>query len=196
MAVNLKKGQKVELRKSTGGELRRIMVGLGWDEVQRPRGLFAPKPQDIDCDASAFCCIGGHLMGVNDIVYFGNLTHKTGAVRHMGDNLTGAGAGDDEQILIDLSALPANYDKIIMVVNIYEARARNQHFGMIRNAFIRVCDGETNQELCRYNLSENYDNMTAMVFGEVYRYNGTWKFNAIGQATTDNSIGELAKRFA
>lgn len=135
-------------------------------------------------------------MGVNDIVYFGNLTHKTGAVRHMGDNLTGAGAGDDEQILIDLSALPANYDKIIMVVNIYEARARNQHFGMIRNAFIRVCDGETNQELCRYNLSENYDNMTAMVFGEVYRYNGTWKFNAIGQATTDNSIGELAKRFA
>ena len=196
MAVNLKKGQKVELRKTTGGELRRIMVGLGWDEVQRPRGLFAPKPQDIDCDASAFCCIGGHLMGVNDIVYFGNLTHKTGAVRHMGDNLTGAGAGDDEQILIDLSALPANYDKIIMVVNIYEARARNQHFGMIRNAFIRVCDGETNQELCRYNLSENYDNMTAMVFGEVYRYNGTWKFNAIGQATTDNSIGELAKRFA
>lgn len=196
MSVNLQKGQKVELRKNNGGTLRKVMVGLGWDEVKRARGLFAPKPADIDCDASAFCCINGHLMGVDDIVYFGNLKHKTGSVLHMGDNLTGAGDGDDEQIMIDLASLPANYDKIVIVVNIYEARARSQHFGMIENAFIRICDAETNQELCKYNLSENYDNMTAMVFGEVYRYNGAWKFNAIGQSTRDNSIGELAKRFS
>ena len=113
----------------------------------------------------------------------------------MGDNLTGAGEGDDEQIMVDLMSLPANYDKLIFVVNIYQARERRQHFGLIRNAFIRICDAETNKELCKYNLSENYEGQTAMIFGELYRYNGAWKFNAIGQATRDNSIGDLAKRF-
>lgn len=197
MSVNLQKGQKVELRKSNGGELRRVMVGLGWDEVQQSRGFFAPKPQDIDCDASAFVCMGGRLAGgADDVVYFGNLQHKSGAVRHMGDNLTGAGEGDDEQIMVDLASLPNNYDKLVFVVNIYQAAQRRQHFGLIRNAFIRICDAETNQELCKYNLSENYNGMTAMVFGELYRYNGSWKFNAIGQATQDNSVGDLAKRFA
>lgn len=195
MSVNLQKGQKVELRKNNGGSLQRVMVGLGWDEVKQSRGFFAPKPQDIDCDASAFICVNGRLQGTDDVVYFGNLTHRSGCIRHMGDNLTGAGDGDDEQIMVDLASLPSQYDKIIVVVNIYQAMQRRQHFGMIKNAFIRVCDGENNQELCKYNLSENYDNMTAMVFGELYRYNGAWKFNAIGQATQDNSIGDLAKRF-
>ena len=195
MSVNLQKGQRVELRKNNGGELRRVMVGLGWDEVQQSRGFFAPKPQDIDCDASAFICTNGRLAGTDDVVYFGNLTHRSGCVRHMGDNLTGAGEGDDEQIMVDLASLPSQYDKIIVVVNIYQAAQRRQHFGMIRNAFIRICDAETNQEILKYNLSENYNGMTAMVFGELYRYNGTWKFNAIGQATQDNSVGDLAKRF-
>lgn len=195
MSVNLQKGQKVELRKSDGGSLRRVMVGLGWDEVKQTRGFFAPKPQDIDCDASAFLCMGGHLTSNQDVVYFGNLRHGSGAVAHMGDNLTGAGEGDDEQILVDLSALPGQYDKIVFVVNIYQAAQRRQHFGMIQNAFIRICDAETNQELCKYNLSENYDGMTAMVFGELYLYKGQWKFNAIGQPTRDNSISELADKF-
>lgn len=195
MSVNLQKGQKVELRKSDGGTLRRVMVGLGWDEVKQTRGFFAPKPQDIDCDASAFLCIGGKLTSNQDVVYFGNLRHASGAVAHMGDNLTGAGEGDDEQILVDLSALPGQYDKIIFVVNIYQAAQRRQHFGLIQNAFIRICDAETNQELCKYNLSENYDGMTAMVFGELYLYKGQWKFNAIGQPTRDNSISELADQF-
>ena len=196
MSVNLQKGQKVELRKSNGGELRRVMVCLGWDELSQSRGFFAPKPQNIDCDATAFACINGRLTDVSDVVYFKNLTHKSGAIRHMGDNLTGAGDGDDEQIMVDLSMLPMNYDKIFFVVNIYEAMKRRQHFGLISNAFIRICDADTNQELCIYNLSENYQNMTAMVFGELYRHNGSWKFNAIGQATQDNSIGDLAKRFS
>lgn len=195
MAVNLQKGQKVELRKENGSELRRVMVGLGWDEVQRKRGLFAPKPQDIDCDASAFVCSNGKLCGKGDIVYFGNLTHNTNAIRHMGDNLTGAGAGDDEQIMVDLMSLPSNYDRIIFVVNIYQASQRHQHFGMIKNAFIRICDAETNKELCRYNLSESYDGMTAMIVGEIYRYNGSWKFSATGQPTNDNDITSLARRF-
>ena len=194
MSVNLQKGQKVELRKDNGGSLRRVMVGLGWDEVKQKRGFFAPKPQDIDCDASAFLCMGGRLTSNQDVVYFGNLRHGSGAVAHMGDNLTGAGEGDDEQILVDLSVLPGQYDKIVFVVNIYQAAQRRQHFGMIQNAFIRICDAETNQELCRYNLSENYDGMTAMIFGELYLYKGQWKFNAIGQPTRDNSISELADK--
>lgn len=195
MSVNLQKGQKVELRKNNGGTLRRVMVGLGWDEVQQKRGLFAPRPQDIDCDASAILCIGGHLTNIADLVFYNNLSHRTGAVKHMGDNLTGAGEGDDEQIMVDLTALPSQYDKLVFVVTIYQARERRQHFGMIRNCFIRICDAETGQELCKYNLSENYNNMTAMIFGELYRYNGAWKFNAIGQPTTDNSIIDMAKRF-
>lgn len=195
MSVNLQKGQKVNLRKSNGGALRHVVVGLGWDAVRAKGGFFAPKPQDIDCDASAFICTNGHLLKSEDIVYFGNLTHSCGCIRHMGDNLTGEGEGDDEQIMVDLAALPEQYDKVIFVVNIYQANERGQHFGMIKNAFIRIVDAETNQELCKYDLSENYNDMTAMVFGELYRYKGEWKFNAIGQPTHDNSISTLAKRF-
>ena len=195
MSVNLVKGQKVDLRKDTGGELRRVMVGLGWDEVEQKRGLFAPKAQDIDCDASAILCVGGRLMDKDDLVFYNHLRHSTGAVRHLGDNLTGEGEGDDEQILVDLVALPERYDKVVFVVTIYKANERRQHFGCIKNAFIRICDNETGKELCKYNLSENYDNMTGMVFGELYRRNGGWKFNAIGQPTTDNSIVDMARRF-
>lgn len=193
MSVNLQKGQKVELRKNNGDTLRKIIVGLGWDEVQR-RGLFF-RPQAIDCDASAILCVGGKCQGTNDVVYYGNLTHRSKAVRHMGDNLTGAGDGDDEQIVIDLAALPAEYDRIGMVVNIYQARERNQHFGMIQNAFIRVVDADSHQELCKYNLSENYDGMTAMIFGEVYKRDGVWKFNAIGQPTNDAGLKQTIEWF-
>lgn len=195
MSVNLKKGQKVELRKDNGASLHKVMVGLGWDEAEQKRGLFSLKPQNIDCDASAFVCTNGRLTDASDIVYFGNLKHKTKAVCHQGDNLTGAGEGDDEQILVNLDILPAQYDKVIFVVNIYQAMQRKQHFGLVRNAFIRICDAETNKELCRYNLSENYDGMTAMVFGELYRHNQSWKFNAVGQPTKDNDIKSLAQRF-
>ena len=197
MSVNLQKGQKVELRKANGGSLRKVVVGLGWDEAKKsPRSLFSFRPsQNIDCDASAFICSNGCLEYTDNIVFFNNLRHKSGCVVHMGDNLTGAGDGDDEQIVVDLASLPAEYDRIVIVVNIYQARERKQHFGMIKNAFIRIVDADTNQELCKFNLSENYDRMTAMVFGELYRYNGGWKFNAIGQPTTDNSVGELASRF-
>ena len=113
----------------------------------------------------------------------------------MGDNLTGAGEGDDEQIVVDLAAIPAEYDRIVIVVNIYQAYQRKQHFGMIQNAFIRLVDGRNNTEMCKYNLSEDYSNMTAMIFGEIYRHNGEWKFNAVGQGTNDPGLGELANRF-
>ena len=196
MSVNLQKGQKVDLTKGNAG-LKRLIVGLGWDEVEKKVGFFGRKKgADIDCDASALVCgVGGKLLDKDDIVYFGNLKHRTGAITHLGDNLTGEGEGDDEQLIVELNAIPESYEKIIFVVNIYKAFERNQHFGMIKNAFIRIVDADTKQELCKYNLSENYNNMTAMIFGEVYRYKGEWKFNAIGQPTQDKGLGELAARF-
>ena len=174
------------------------MVGLGWDAAESEGGflkkLFSGK-KEIDCDASVFLCKGGKLTDKDDVVYFNNLKHKSGAIQHMGDNLTGEGEGDDEQIFVDLDRLPADYDKLVFVVNIYQAVQRNQHFGMIKNAFIRIVDNETGEELIHYNLSDNYDNMLAMVAGEVYKRGNDWKFNAVGNGTTDPGLGELSKRF-
>ncbi len=200
MSVSLQKGQKVDLTKGNAG-LSRIMIGLGWDEAeQNPKGVLSlfkgrEKKQDIDCDASAILCQNGKCMGKQDVVYFGNLKHFSNAVKHMGDNLTGAGEGDDEQIMVELNSIPSQYDKIIFVVNIYKAIERKQDFGMIKNAFIRIVDTRTNIELCKYNLSENLDGMYAMVFGEVYKKDNEWKFNAIGQATRDGKLQELVRRF-
>lgn len=195
MSISLQKGQKVSLSKDNAG-LSKVIVGLGWDEVKKGRtGLFSPKTQTIDCDASAIMLRNGKLCAKEDMIYFRNLQHRSRAVVHLGDNLTGAGAGDDEQIIVDLSSMPADYDKIVVVVNIYKAVKRNQHFGMIENAFIRIVDARNNNEMCKYNLSENYDGMTAMIFGEIYRHNGEWKFNAIGQGTSDPGLGELASRY-
>lgn len=199
MSISLQKGQKVSLSKDNAG-LSRIIVGLGWDEVKQSSGFFGSlfgsgQQQAIDCDASAILLQNGKCMGNQDIVYFGNLRHRSGSVNHMGDNLTGAGDGDDEQIVIDLQSVPAEYDRIVIVVNIYQAVQRKQHFGMIQNAFIRLVDARNNTEMCKYNLTENYSGMTAMIFGEVYRHNGEWKFSAIGQGTTDPGIGELCRRY-
>ena len=180
MSVNLKKGQKVDLRKPDGGTLHRVMVGLGWDEVEQPKKWFAPKPQPIDCDATAFLCEDDKVKAVKDVVYFGNLKHESGAVMHMGDNLTGAGDGDDEQIKVDLNTVPASVEKIDFTVTIYEADTRNQNFGQVSNAFIRIVDEATGTELIRYDLGEDFSIETAVVVGELYRYNGEWKFNAIG----------------
>ena len=207
MSVSLQKGQKVNLSKDNAG-LAKVIVGLGWDEAKPSGGggggffatLFgggaATTHQAIDCDASAIMLKNGKFVDRTDLVYFGNLKHKSGTVNHMGDNLTGEGEGDDEQIVIDLSRVPAEYDKIVIVVNIYQAVQRKQHFGMIENAFIRLVDARNNKEMCKYNLTENYSGITAMIFGEIYRHNGEWKFNAMGNGTTDPGIGELCRRFS
>lgn len=198
MGISLQKGQKINLTKGGGGGLRRVMVGLGWDEAQQSsgsgflKGVFGGnKPPAIDCDASAILCGANGKIISNETseccVYFGNLKHSSGAIIHQGDNLTGEGDGDDEQIMVNLSMVPANVDKIVFVVNIYDARVRNQHFGMIRNAFIRLVNMDSNTEICRYNLSDNYNNMTGLVVGEIYRKNGEWKFNAIGQPVQEAS---------
>ena len=192
MSVNLKKGQKISLVKPGSAGLKRIMVGLGWDEVeQKRRVFFAPKPQDIDCDASVILCgANGKVISPDPkqgCVYFGNLRHSSGAIVHQGDNLTGAGEGDDEQIMVDLSLLPADVCKLVFVVNIYDADVRKQHFGMIQNAFIRIVDLSSRNEICRFNLTEDYSGKTGMVVGEIYKYEGEWKFNAIGQGVTGAS---------
>lgn len=195
MAVSLQKGQKISLSKEKPG-LSEVIVGLGWDEAQPVRkGFFAPKPQSIDCDAFAILLTGGRLTNKDDVVYFGNLRHVSQSVQHMGDNLTGAGEGDDEQIKIDLQRVPDRIDKIVVAVNIYQAVQKRQHFGLIQNAYIRIVDARSNHELCRYNLTDDYSGQTAMLFGEVYKHNGEWKFNAVGQGTTDGSIGDFTKRF-
>ena len=175
MSVNLVKGQKINLSKEVAGGLTKIMVGLGWDAAKK--GLFGSKP-NIDCDASAILCdSNGKYM---DLVYYRNLQLSDGSIVHQGDNLTGAGDGDDEQIMVDLSKVSPSVGKIVFVVNIYSASDRKQHFGMIQNAFIRLVDMDKNNEICRYNLSDNYYGMEGLIVGEIYRYNGEWKFNAIG----------------
>lgn len=201
MSVNLQKGQKVDLTKGNAG-LSRVMVGLGWDEAERTGGGFlkslfgAEQQEEIDCDAIAFLLDGqGKLADRRDIVFFNNLRHPSGSVVHQGDNLTGAGEGDDEQILIDLSMVPQQYERIVIMVSIYKADERRQHFGKIRNAFIRLVDNSNGKELCIFNLSENYEGMTSMVFGELYRKNGEWKFSAVGQPLKMWRISDLAARF-
>ncbi len=193
MSVNLVKGQKVNLVKAGGGGLKKILVGLGWDEVQQKRGFFAPKPQDIDCDASVILCgSNGKLLSstTNETcVYFNNTSMYSGAIRHSGDDTTGGNskAGDDEMILIDLERIPSYVQKMAFVVNIYDANVRGQHFGLVRNAYIRVVDRDTNNEVCRFNLSDNYDGMTGLVAGEIYRSGTEWKFDAIGQPVREAS---------
>ncbi|MBE5786566.1 MAG: TerD family protein [Clostridiales bacterium] len=174
MGVNLAKGQKVDLTKGNPG-LKKLMVGLGWDTNRYDGGY------DFDLDAAAFMLgASGKVNRDEDFIFYGNLEHASGAVKHMGDNLTGDGDGDDEQVLVDLSIIPANVDKVAFTVTIYDAEVRHQNFGMVSNAFIRVVDETTGAELIRYDLGEDFSIETAVVVGELYRYNGEWKFNAIG----------------
>lgn len=189
MSISLSKGQKISLSKEVQG-LNKVIVGLGWDAAKR--GLFGGQ-HNIDCDASAIVLDEDEKFV--DCVYYGHTSTLGGKVRHSGDNLTGDGDGDDEQIVVSLSDMPSNVSKIVFVVNIYACDVRNQHFGMIKNAFIRLVDSSTNKEICKYNLSENYNGKTAMIFAEIYNHNNEWKFNAIGQGTTDTSISALTRRY-
>ena len=174
MPINLSKGQKVSLTKGNPG-LKNIMVGLGWDVNAFDTGA------DFDLDASVFLCgANGKCPTEKEFIFYGNLKHPSESVEHMGDNLTGGGEGDDEQIMIDLTKVPASIEKIAFTVTIYEADARRQNFGQVSNAFIRIVDQSNGQELIRYDLGEDFSIETAVVVGELYKHNGEWKFNAIG----------------
>lgn len=174
MAVSLKKGQKVDLTKTNPG-LKKVIAGLGWDTNKYDGGF------SFDLDTVAFL-VGenGKVRNENDFIFYNNLTDTAESVTHLGDNRTGDGEGDDEQIKIELGKIPADVQKIAFTVTIHEAEERGQNFGQVSNAFIRIFNEETNEELIRYDLSEDYSIETAIVVGELYRHNGEWKFAAIG----------------
>ena len=174
MAINLTKGQKVDLTKGNPG-LKKLMVGLGWDVNAYDSGA------DFDLDAAAFMLgDNGKCPSEKEFIFYGNLTHPSESLKHMGDNLTGEGEGDDEQIFIDLTKIPANVSKVAFTVTIYEAEERGQNFGQVSNSFIRIVDESTGQEVIHYDLGEDFSIETAAVFGELYKNGSEWKFNAIG----------------
>ncbi len=174
MPVCLSKGQKVSLTKDNPG-LQKVIVGLGWDVNRYDTG------GDFDLDASVFMLTdSGKVSRQEEFVFYGNPKDPSGAVQHMGDNRTGAGEGDDEQIMIDLTKVPENITKIAITVTIYDAESRRQNFGQVNNSFIRIYNEQNGQEMLRYDLEEDFSIETAVVFGELYRHSGEWKFNALG----------------
>ncbi|MEO5346366.1 MAG: TerD family protein [Magnetococcus sp. YQC-9] len=174
MGVTLTKGGNLSLSQHDPN-LRRILVGLGWD-------VRASDGNDFDLDASAFLLTEkGKVPEERAFIFYHNLKSPDGSVEHTGDNRTGGGDGDDEVIRIDLEKVPATIRTVVITVTIHDASARRQNFGQVRNAFIRVINEETGQEILRYDLTEDYSTETAMIFGEIYRYNQQWKFRAVGQ---------------
>jgi tellurium resistance protein TerD len=173
MGVTLAKGGNVSLSKAAPN-LTQVMVGLGWDARSTTGAAF-------DLDASALLCTGGRVMGDEWFVFYNQLQSPDGSVQHTGDNLTGEGEGDDESLIVNLPQVPPQCDKIVFPVSIHMADERGQTFGQVSNAFIRVVKQADGQELARYDLSEDAGTETAMIFGELYRYQGEWKFRAVGQ---------------
>ncbi len=187
MAVSLKKGGNVSLSKEAPG-LSAITVGLGWD----PR---ATDGKEFDLDASAFTLkADGKVRADGDFIFYNNKTSSDGSVVHNGDNRTGEGTGDDETIDIDLNKVPADIDKVAIAVTIDEADTRGQSFGQVGGAFIRVINKDNGSEIARYDLSEDYSTETAVIFGEIYRNAGEWKFRAVGQGYA-GGLAPLARNF-
>ena len=174
MAIQLKKGQKIDLTKGNPG-LKHIRLGLGWDTNMFDGG------DDFDLDVSLFM-VGksGKVEQDEDFIFYNNLKHPSGAVEHLGDNRTGEGDGDDEEILVNLETMPKHIQKIAVTVTIYEAAERRQNFGQVSNSYIRIVDKDTNEELIKYELGEDFSIETAIVVAEIYKHNGEWKFNALG----------------
>ncbi|SEU23815.1 TerD family protein [Paenibacillus sp. NFR01] len=196
MAINLVKGQKIDLTKGNAG-LSKVVVGLGWDPVPPARGLFGVKKQaNVDCDASAILLNEqGKLTNKLNLVCFHNKQNGNQSVVHSGDNLTGEGDGDDEQIMVDLKAIPSDVHRVLVVVNIYDAVNRKQDFGMIKSAYIRIMNSVGNSELVKFNLTDSYNGFTALLCGELYRHGDEWKFAAIGEGAHAAHINQLAERY-
>jgi tellurium resistance protein TerD len=187
VSVSLSKGGNVSLTKIAPG-LTAVSVGLGWD-------LRTTTGTDFDLDASALLCgADGKVIDDAHFVFFNNLTSPDGSVEHTGDNLTGEGEGDDEVIHVNLSGASEQIQKVVFPVSIYEGGARGQSFGQVSNAFIRVVDRSNGTELARYDLTEDASTETAMIFGELYRNNGEWKFRAVGQGYASGLAG-IAKDY-
>jgi tellurium resistance protein TerD len=188
MSITLSKGQRVDLTKTNPG-LTKVAVGLGWDTNKYSGG------QEFDLDASAFLVnASGVVQNETEFVFYNNLQSPTGAVVHTGDNRTGEGEGDDEQILVDFSKIPSHVDKIGITVTIHDAEERNQNFGQVSNAFVRIVNEENNQEILRFDLGEDFSIETAIVFCELYKHGNDWKFNAIGSGFS-GGLGSLCRNY-
>jgi tellurium resistance protein TerD len=187
MAISLQKGGNVNLSKEAPS-LKKMVIGLGWD----PR---ATDGLEFDLDGSAFMLkADGKVRSDSDFIFYNNRKSTDGSVTHTGDNTSGAGEGDDEKIVIDLSIVPAEIDKVSIGVTIHDAEARKQNFGMVGKAYIRCLDANGDKEIARYDLSEDSSTETAMIFGEIYRAGAEWKFKAVGQGFK-GGLGPLAKSF-
>ena len=187
MAVSLQKGGNVSLQKVAPG-MTKVHVGLGWDRR-------VTDGSDFDLDASAFMLAANEkIRNEGDFIFYNNLKSSCGAVEHQGDNRTGAGEGDDEVLNIDLDKIPAEVNKIVFAVTIHEGEQRRQNFGQVSNAFIRLVNRDNNEEVARYDLSEDASIETAMMFGELYRHNTEWKFRALGQGF-QGGLGPLCGNF-
>ena len=177
MAISLTKGQNVSLSK-TDPSLKNVLVGLGWD-------ARLTDGQDFDLDASVFMATeNGKVPSDRHFIFYNQLVSPCGGVEHTGDNLTGDGDGDDESVIVCLDKVESNIKSLFITVTIHDAEARRQNFGQVSNAFVRIVNNDTSDEIVRFDLSEDYSTETAMVFGEIYRHNGEWKFRAIGQGYT------------
>lgn len=188
MAISLQKGQRVDLTKDRLS-LKNVLIGLGWD-INHYDG-----ETDFDLDASAFMTkANGKVGNENDFIFYGNLNHVSGSVQHMGDNRTGEGDGDDEVIKVQLDKIPSDYDTISFTVTIYEAEKRLQNFGMVENAYVRLIDEDTGEELVRFDLTEDFSTETALVVAEIYKRDGQWKFAAIGSGY-DGGLKALCKEY-
>lgn len=220
MAINLQKGQTIDLRKNDKGEtfdLSTVTIGLGWDVKQKDSGFFGKlfggvKEEEYDLDAIAFLLdnngkvanlgrtenVNGRQVGLygGDIIFFNSLNHPSGKIWLTGDNRTGEGDGDDEQIIVKLDSLDEKYRKIIFLVTIYQGRQNNQHFGLVENAFIRAEDAK-GKEIAKFNLSgdSSLNGMCAMVFAEAYRKDNEWKFRAIGEPKHTDNFVEILKSY-
>ena len=177
MAISLTKGQNVSLSK-TDPNLKNVLVGLGWD-------TRSTDGQDFDLDTSVFMATeNGKVPSDRHFIFYNQLVSPCGGVEHTGDNLTGDGDGDDESVIVRLDKVESNIKSLFITVTIHDAEARRQNFGQVSNAFVRIVNNDTSDEIVRFDLSEDYSTETAMVFGEIYRHNGEWKFRAIGQGYT------------
>lgn len=192
MSVSLTKGGRVSLKKEAPN-LKRILVGLGWDPVKQTSLFGFGRAQDIDIDASIICMDANDNCKSGDVVYYGNKNHSSGAINHSGDNLTGEGDGDDEQIQITLDKIPSYMARLIIIINIYQAYSRNQDFGKVRNCFVHIDDLDTGKELVRYNVDGNFDGKTGIYVAELYLNNGEWKFKAVGEGVKAEDIREMVR---
>lgn len=188
LGINLSKGQRIDLTKTNPG-LTKVIIGLGWDTNHYEGGY------DFDLDASAFLTDeNGKVVNDNDFIFYNNLIHPSGGLEHTGDNRTGEGEGDDEEIKINFSKVPSHIARIAITVTIHDAETRNQNFGQVSNAFVRVLDEDNNAEVLRYDLGEDFSVETAVVICELYRHGGDWKFNAVGSGFA-GGLAALCKNF-